>query len=94
MSLASPSTQSKGYCPVSLRLDDETYRKVRFHVLDGLCIDIILGTDFQEQHQSVTIAYGGSKPPISFAAFSSMNTDPPPLFAGLTGDWKPIVTKF
>ena len=43
---------------------------------------------------SVTIAYGGRKPPISFAAFTSMNTDPPPLFSGLTGDWKPIVTKF
>ena len=66
---------------VSLKFGDETYEEVRLHVLDGLCIDIILGTDFQKQHESVRIAYGGSKPPISFATLTTIKTDPPPLFA-------------
>ena len=75
-----PSAQLKGYCTASLKLGDDTYEKVRLHVLDGLCIDVILETDFQEQHESVTIKYGGSKPPISFAALSTINTDLPLLF--------------
>ena len=66
---------------------------MRLHVLDGLYIDIILGTDFLEQHESVTIVYGGSKPLISFAALTTMNTDPPPLFVNLTADCKAITTK-
>ena len=57
MASASLSTQSKGYCTVFPKLVDDTYEKVRFHVQDGLCIDIILGTDFQEQHESVTITF-------------------------------------
>lgn len=93
MASASLSAQSKGYCTVSLKLGDETYEKVTLHVLDGLCIDIILGTDFQEQQESVRIAYGVSKPPISFAALTTMNTDSPPLFVILTADCKPIAAK-
>ena len=93
MASASLSAQSKSYCTVSLKLGDETYEKVTLHVLDGLCIDIILGTDFQEQQESVRIAYGVSKPPISFAALTTMNTDSPPLFVILTADCKPIAAK-
>ena len=87
------SNSIKGYCTVALKLGDETYKKGRLHVLEWLCIDINLGTDFLEQNESLTIAYGGSKHLISFAVFSNMNTDPPPLFADLTADCKPIATK-
>ena len=87
------ASQSKGYCTVALKLGDETYKKVRLHVLDWLCIDINLGTDFLEQNESLTITYGGSKHLISFAVFNNMNTDPPPLFADLTADCKPMATK-
>ena len=66
---------------------------MRLHVVDWLCIDINLGTDFLEQNESLTITYGGSKHLISFAVFNNMNTDPPPLFADLTADCKPMATK-
>ena len=49
------SVQSKGCCTVALKLGDETYEKVRLHVLDWLCIDINLGTDFLEQNESLAI---------------------------------------
>ena len=62
-------------------------------IVDGLWIDIILGNDFQEQHESATMLYGGSKPPISFGVLTSMNTDPPPLFANVTVGCKLIATK-
>ena len=58
---------------------------------DGLCIDIILGTDFQKQDENAIIACGGSKLPISFVALTTMSADPPPLFANLTVDCKLIV---
>ena len=41
----------------------------------------------------MTITYGGSKPPITFAALTCMKTKPPELFAHLTPDCHPIATK-
>ena len=68
MAAASLLFQSSGYCVVNLTVQNQVYLNVKLHLLRDLCTDIILGTDFQEQHESVTIIYGGSKPPITFAA--------------------------
>ena len=61
--MAAASLSSSGYCVVNLTVQNQLYSNVKLHLLRGLCADIILGTDFQEQHESMTIIYGGSKPP-------------------------------
>ena len=61
-------------------------------MIDNLCKDIILGTDFQELHESIVINYGGSKPALTFSALTAMKTHPPSLFSHLTADCKPITT--
>ena len=83
MAAASLSSQSSGYCVVNLTVQSQLYSNVKLHLLRGLCTDIILGTDFQEQHESITITYGGSKPPITSAALTCIKTEPPELFAHL-----------
>nr|XP_047146265.1 uncharacterized protein LOC124819107 [Hydra vulgaris] len=90
---ASLSAKSDGYCFVSKTLQNKIYSKVKLYVLDNLCIDIILGTDFQELHESITIKYGGKRPPITFAALTIMKTEPPELFANLTKDCQLIATR-
>ncbi|XP_012562704.1 uncharacterized protein LOC101238699 [Hydra vulgaris] len=87
------SAKSDGYCYVSITLQNKIYNKVKLHVLDNLCVDVILGTDFQELHESITIKYGGKRPPITFAALITMKTEPPELFANLTQDCRPIATR-
>ena len=59
MAAASLSSQSSGYCVVNLTVQSQLYSNVKLHLLRGLCTDIILGTDFQEQHESMTIHMEG-----------------------------------
>ena len=59
----SHSAQIHGYCETALALMGLQYKNVRLHVLPDLCADLILGLDFQTQHQSITLNYGGKEPP-------------------------------
>ena len=93
MASAALSTQSHGYCNVSLMLGDQFYKKVKLHMLEEVCTDIIFGIDFQELHENITINYGGSKPPLSFIALATTKTNPPELFAHLNNGCKPTASK-
>ena len=50
------------------------------------------GLDFQSQHKSVIFEHGGSKSSLSVCGQSSLNMDPPQLFANLSDDCLPIAT--
>ena len=64
-----------------------------FFILQDLYADMILGQDWQEKHESVTINYGGSVLPLKLCNLTTLNVHPPPLFQYLTADVKPIATK-
>jgi len=93
MASSSLSTRTEGYCEVNLTLNGRIYRKVRLSVLPGLCTDVILGQDFQQQHASITLQYGGKLPPIVLCGLTTLRVNPPELFANLTADCSPIVSK-
>ena len=59
MAAASLSSQLSGYGVVNLTVQNQLYSNVKLHLLRGLCTDIILGTDFQEQHESMAIHMEG-----------------------------------
>ena len=42
-----------GFCMVDLELGGKQYTKIRFSILPGLCADLLLGLDYQKQHQSI-----------------------------------------
>ena len=91
MASASLSTKSLGFCTVNLKIKGRDYHNVRLYVLPQLCVDIILGQDFQQQHDSVTIEYGGNQPPL-LLSLTTLCVDPPELFANLTDDCRPIAS--
>ena len=96
VSLASAfqSTQIQGYCTVNLALMGCQYNNICLYVLPSLCADLILGLDFQTQHQSVTLNYGGKEAPLNLVGgLSSLNVKSPELFANLTADCHPIASK-
>ena len=70
--MASSSLTSKilGYCMVNLNVQNFEYNNVKLSILNDLCTDVILGTDFQALHDSVIIKYGGEKPSITFCALA------------------------
>ena len=61
--------------------------------MENLCIDIILGLDFQSQHDSITLKLSGKKPPLVICGLATMEIDPPSLFENLSPDCKPIAAK-
>ena len=90
----SHSAQIHGYCETDLALMGRQYKNVRLHVVPDLCADLILGLDFQIQHQSITLNYGGKEPPLDLVCrLSSLNVKPPDLFANLTDDCHPVASK-
>ena len=93
MAVLSLSSNVLGYCITDITVNDKKYSKVILYVMKDLCADTILGQDFQSKHESVTINYGGSEPPLVIASLSTLNVNPPKLFEHLTADCKPIAMK-
>ena len=70
----------------------------RLNVLPTLCCDIILGLDFQSQHQRVIIEFGGNLQDTVVShdktcAVAAAVTREVSLFSNLTAGVKPITTK-
>ena len=82
-----------GTCTTSVEYQNQKYTNVPLSVLTGLCADLILGLDFQSQHENITFQYGGSQPLLSVCGFSTLNMDPAEPFANLTQNCHPIVSK-
>ena len=83
-----------GFCVVYISLQNRNYEQFKLSILDNLCADVILGTDFQSLHKNIVIEYGGKEPPLTFCAhLKSIKTEPPTPFSNLTPDCKPIAIK-
>ena len=100
VSMASSSLNApvKGRCSINLNLLGEFYPNTPLSVLPNLCCDVILGRDFMRQHSNVSFAFGGSRKDLVISkpitcSVPSASVDSPPLFANLTPNCKPIVTK-
>ena len=94
MAQSSLSAETLGHCIVNLEVDGKEYPNLRLSILPGLCSELILGLDFQKQHQSISFHHGGPKPPLVVCGLTTLKVEPPDLFANLTtADVHPIATK-
>ena len=93
MATSSLATNVSSYCLVGLVFGGRTYPRVRLSVLPELCADLILGLDFQTQHERVIFEYGGPKSSLSICGLSTLNISQSQLFSNLTDDYHPIATK-
>ena len=95
ISMASKSlmTEVSGYSKANIKVSGTIYDDFKLYVLPNLCADMILGLDFLALHQSVTLKYGGSQPPLTICGLTSLKVDPPDLFENLTPNVKPIADK-
>ena len=82
-----------GYVIINLKIKGHTYRSVRLAVLPDMVQDVIVGTDLMEQHQAVTVNFGGSRPPLMLNSLGEMRVTAPSLFANLSKDVHPIAAK-
>ena len=98
--MASSTTKIKscGFCVVNVKLKDASYELVRLNVFDNLCSDVILGLDFQTQHQRLVFEFNGDSPDLivssdSSCALTAASTEEASLFSNLSPDVTPIATK-
>ena len=93
MAQSTLSAKTLGHCIADLEPGGKTYSNLRLSILPGLCSDLILGLDFQKQHQSVSFHHGGPEPPLIVCGLTTLKVEPPDLFTNLTADVHPIATK-
>ena len=93
MAASSVSVETLGTCQVSFMIGTQAYNGVVMSVLADLCADLILGRDFQSLHESINFHYGGTEPSLSVCGLTTIDIEPPELFANLTEDCHPIATK-
>ena len=93
--MASTAHASKvhGYCVVTIQLPEHAYSNVKLTVLPDLCADVILGHDVLNQHASVEIPFGGSRPSLTVCGLATMAVPLPTLFGNLTTDCRPVAVK-
>ena len=90
------STNSIGYCTVDVTLKGSNYPSTHLSILKDLCSDVVLGQDFQSQHQSVIIGYNGPKPDLQLSndtvyGLAAAFAEEPSLFSNLSGSCKVAV---
>ena len=82
-----------GYVITNIKFQDQMDDSMKLLVLENLCVDIILGLNFQTQHDSVKVKFNGNKSPIEICGLSALNVETLDLFCNLSHDCKPIATK-
>ena len=91
--------KSLGFCLTDIVIKGSKYAFTRLNVLPSLCCDIILGLDFQSQHQRIFELGGNLQDMIvsqdkdKTCAVAVAETQEVSLFSNLTAGVKPIATK-
>ena len=98
MTLTTLNTDVIGCCTTDISLNYRRYSNVKLSVLKDLCIDTIIGHDFQKRHKRLTIELHGSQSDLivsnsSSCALATAVIDELNLFANIIPDSKPIVTQ-
>ena len=89
MAYSSHATQASRFCRINIKVNGREYE----NVLPQLCFDVLLGQDFQQLHDKVTLTYGGDLPLLVICGHSLININPPELLANLTADCHTVATK-
>ena len=93
--LSTMNTNILGYCEIDFKLNGHDYKNVCLSLQKDLCSDVILGHDFQKQHQHLKFNLGGPKPGlvIPFPSDITCAVSATSLFTNILPICIPIATK-
>ena len=83
------TSRISGKVLVNFQINEHLYETIHLYVMENLYMDVILGLKFQCLHESVTLKFGGTKPPLVICGLSTLNIDPPRLFSNVN-QCKPV----
>jgi len=88
------SVKTHGSCRASIKLKNRCYEDVSLSVTDGLQWDVIIGSDFLKEHESVNFTFGGPERPLKLGTLEAAKVvKPVRLFGHITADCKPVASK-
>ena len=90
---AKHTARVKGFTIADLEFQGHTYPSKALDILPDLVEEVVIGTDLMEEHDSVTIQFGGSKAPLVLNSLSHLSVTAPSLFSNLTSDCAPVAAK-
>ena len=100
MALSTMNTTILVYCEIDLKLNGHDYKNVRLSLLKDRCSDVILGHDFQKQHQHLKFNLEGQKPGLVIpfpsditCAVSAASIGDASLFTNILPTCRPIATR-
>ena len=93
MASTTHTSEIQGRCKANLTINGKEYTNVELFILEALCSPLLLGHDFLKQHQSLSVKFGGSQPPLEVCGLAAATVSPPLLFGTLSPDCRPIQVK-
>jgi hypothetical protein len=93
MANSSFSSEVMGYCSLTLKMQNHIYHDMEVLVMQNLCADFLIGHDLLKSHSSLEIEFCGDRSPLKLCSLATARVPAVSLFANLTPDCKPIVTK-
>ena len=98
MASTSMKIKSTRFCLVDIHIHKSKYDAIILNLFDDWCSDVILGVDFQRQHQRVIFQFDGECPHFIVAndkicSVAAATTEKVSLFSNLSRGYRPIATK-
>ncbi|KAL1454481.1 hypothetical protein WDU94_010725 [Cyamophila willieti] len=93
MANSSLSTDITGQCRINLRVADNSYKDVTFLIMSNLCCDVLIGHDVLQCHAALEVQFHGPLPPLKICNLAVAKVEPVSLFANLSPNCSPTVTK-
>ena len=87
---------------MDLTVNGRPYKILHMKVMKNLCVDVILGNEFQLMHESIRFKLDGPLPALEIGyhqddnakcGLTKLNVEPPDLFANIDPNYKPIAAK-
>ena len=90
MATTSIKIKSTEFCLVDIHIHKSKYDAIRLNLFDDLCSDVILGLDFQCQHQRLIFQFDGECPDLivvnnKVCSVAVASTEKVSLFSNLQG---------
>ena len=82
-----------GACTATIQYGEHELFETKLGVIDNLCADLIIGHDILRKHEKLEINFGGPRAPLKICSVATATIEPPPLFASLSPDCKPVADK-
>ncbi|XP_046407451.1 uncharacterized protein LOC124172088 [Ischnura elegans] len=93
MANSSLSSDVTGCGTLTLKIQTYTYANIKVLIMKNLCADFLIGHDLLKSHSSVEIEFHGEQTPLKICSLATARVPAASLFANLTPDCKPVITK-